>query len=311
MNTVGRETIMKPKRKRLTLAQRDYVAGYLFVAPILILMAVWFYFPVIQSLYFSFQDVNFLNISDATFVGLQNFRELFRDPSFRQAAGNTVIITVVCVPLLLVFSFILAYNIENLLHGKTLYRTLYYIPAVTSAVALTTSVMYLFVERGVIPTLFNKLFGLPNVTWPADTRLALAFVCVLVVWKNLGFFVVMFITGLKTIPSEILEAAEVDGATKFQKVIYILIPQLRPTTIMVLSLSTIWCMQCFDEPFTLAKLGSVIGSPAGTTSTLVTFFYSQNFRFFRPGYGSAAAFIIFIVLMGVSLLQNFFTNREA
>ena len=301
---------MKPKRKGLTLAQRDYVAGYLFVAPILILMGIWFYYPVVKSLTLSFQDVNFLNIDNAEFVGFGNFKELFADASFRQAARNTVVITAVCVPVLLVLSFIVAYKIENLLRGKGIYRTLYYIPAVTSAVAMTTSVMYLFVERGVIPTLFHKLFGLPNVTWPADTRLALSFVCILVIWKNLGFFVVMFITGLKSVSSEILEAAEVDGASKRQKLIYIIIPQLRPTTILVLSLSTIWCMQCFDEPFTLAKLGAVVGSPAGTTSTVVTFFYSQNFRFFRPGYGSAAAFVIFIVLMGVSILQNVAINRS-
>lgn len=301
---------MKPKRKGLTLAQRDYVAGYLFVAPILILMGIWFYYPVVKSLTLSFQDVNFLNIDNAEFVGFGNFKELFADASFRQAARNTVVITAVCVPVLLVLSFIVAYNIENLLRGKGIYRTLYYIPAVTSAVAMTTSVMYLFVERGVIPTLFHKLFGLPNVTWPADTRLALSFVCILVIWKNLGFFVVMFITGLKSVSSEILEAAEVDGASKRQKLIYIIIPQLRPTTILVLSLSTIWCMQCFDEPFTLAKLGAVVGSPAGTTSTVVTFFYSQTFRFFRPGYGSAAAFVIFIVLMGVSILQNVAINRS-
>lgn len=301
---------MKSKQKGLTLAQRDYVAGYLFTAPILILMAVWFYYPVIKSLVFSFQDVNFLKIESARFVGLDNFRELFSDAAFLQAARNTVVITAVCVPTLLLLSFLVAYGIENLLHGKSIYRTLYYIPAVTSAVALTTSVMYLFVERGVIPTLFHKLFGLPNVTWPADTRLALTFVCILVIWKNLGFFVVLFITGLKTISSEILEAAEVDGASQWQRLIYITIPQLRPTVILVLSLSTIWCMQCFDEPFTLAKLGAVVGSPAGTTSTVVTFFYSQNFRFFRPGYGSAAAFVIFVVLMGVSILQNIATSRS-
>ncbi|MEM1485891.1 sugar ABC transporter permease [Oscillospiraceae bacterium PP1C4] len=298
------------KKRGLTLAQKDYIAGYIFVAPILILMLVWFYYPTLKSLIYSFQEINFLSMNKAEYIGLDNFCKLFKDPTFLQAAKNTVIITAVTVPILIIFGFLIAYNVEALSRGKGIYRTLYYIPAVTSAVALTMSIMYLFIERGFIPGLLNKLFGIPNVTWPADPRLALAFICVLVVWKNLGFFIVLYITGLQAISPEVLEAAEVDGATGFQKMLYITIPQIRPTTVLALSLSIIWCMQCFDEPYTLARSGGVVGSPAGTTSTLVTFFYSQNFRFFRPGYGSAAAFVIFAVLMIVTIVQRIISSAD-
>lgn len=297
-------------KTKLSLAQRDYVAGYIFVAPILLLMLVWFYYPALQSLLYSFQEINFLKMADARFIGLGNFQKLFADPAFWQAAKNTVIITAVSVPALVVFGFLVAYNIEAVMRGKAAYRTLYYIPAVTSAVALTISVMYLFIERGAIPTLLNRVFGIPDVTWPADTRTALAFVCILVIWKNLGFFVVLFITGLQAISNEIIEASKVDGATGLQRMWYITIPQLRPTTSLVVILSIIWCMQCFDEPYTLARSGGVVGSPAGTTSTLVTFFYSQNFRYFNPGYGSAAAFVIFAVLMLVSVIQRAYSGRS-
>jgi multiple sugar transport system permease protein len=245
----------------------------------------------------------------SVFVGFENYRELFSDSNFLKAAKNTVIITLVSVPALMVLGFLVAYNIEALRSGKAVYRTLYYIPAITSSVALTMSIMYLFIERGFIPTLLSRIFAIPNVTWPADTRTALAFVCILVIWKNLGFFAVMFITGLKTISPELLEAAEIDGANGFQRLTRIVIPQLKPTTVLVLSLGIIWCMQCFDEPFTLSRSGTVLGSPAGATSTLVTFFYSQNFRFFQPGYGSAAAFVIFIFLMAVSVIQRIITTR--
>lgn len=297
-------------KTKLSLAQRDYVAGYIFVAPILLLMLVWFYYPALQSLLYSFQEINFLKMADARFIGLGNFQKLFDDPAFWQAARNTVIITAVSVPALVIFGFLVAYNIEAVMRGKAAYRTLYYIPAVTSAVALTISVMYLFIERGAIPTLLNRVFGIPDVTWPADTRTALAFVCILVIWKNLGFFVVLFITGLQAISNEIIEASKVDGATGLQRMWYITIPQLRPTTSLVVILSIIWCMQCFDEPYTLARSGGVVGSPAGTTSTLVTFFYSQNFRYFNPGYGSAAAFVIFAVLMLVSVIQRAYSGRS-
>lgn len=294
---------------RLTLAQRDYVAGYLFVAPILLLMLIWFYYPAFKSLLFSFQDINFLRMEDARFIGLGNFQKLMHDPAFWQAARNTVIITAVCVPALAILGFLIAYNIESVMRGKAIYRTLYYIPSVTSAVALTMSVMYLFIERGFIPTLLSRILGTPNVTWPADTRTSLAFVCILVIWKNLGFFVVLFITGLQAISAEVLEAAEVDGASGLQRMFFITIPQIRPTTTLVISLSVIWCMQCFDEPYTLARSGAVVGSPAGTTSTLVTFFYSQNFRYFNPGYGSAAAFVIFLVLMTFSIVQRVIASK--
>lgn len=293
----------------MSLYKRDAIAGYLFVAPILTLMMIWFYFPAVTSLVYSFQNINFLAMDKATFVGLDNFQKLFADKSFIQATKNTFVITLVSVPCLIVFGFLIAYFIESLSRGKSFYRTLFYIPSVISAVALTMSLMYLFIEKGFIPSLLNRIIGTPDVTWPADTRTSLVFVCILVIWKNLGFFAIMYVTGLQGIPSEINEAASVDGTNGFQRMLYITLPQLRPTTALVITVSTIWCMQCFDEPYTLARSGSIVGSPAGTTSTMVTFFYSQNFRFFQPGYASSAAFVIFMILMVVSIAQRVIQNR--
>jgi len=298
------------KRKRLTLEQQDYIAGYVFVLPILIMMSIWFYFPAIKSLIFSFQEVNFFSLNHPTFIGLSNFKELFRDPNFIQATGNTIFITVISVPVLLISGFLIAYNIENIVSGRALYRTLFFIPAVTSAVALTMALMYLFVSGAFIPVLLNRLFGIPDVTWPADPRTALAFVAILVIWKNLGIFVVLYINALNTIPKEIFEAAELDGAKGVKKLRFITIPLVKPTTVLSLLLCVTWCMQTFDEPFTLARSGNVVGSPAGTTSTLITFFYSQNFRFFRPGYASSAAFFLFLILLLFSLGQNAIEKRQ-
>ncbi|WP_020612874.1 carbohydrate ABC transporter permease [Sediminispirochaeta bajacaliforniensis] len=298
------------KRKRLTLEQQDYIAGYVFVLPILIMMSIWFYFPAVKSLIFSFQEVNFFSLNHPTFIGLNNFKELFRDPNFIQATGNTIFITVISVPVLLISGFLIAYNIENIVSGRALYRTLFFIPAVTSAVALTMALMYLFVSGAFIPVLLNRLFGIPDVTWPADPRTALAFVAILVIWKNLGIFVVLYINALNTIPKEIFEAAELDGAKGLKKLRFITIPLVKPTTVLSLLLCVTWCMQTFDEPFTLARSGNVVGSPAGTTSTLITFFYSQNFRFFRPGYASSAAFFLFLILLLFSLGQNAIEKRQ-
>lgn len=299
------------KRKALSIQKQDAIAGYIFVLPILIMMGIWFYYPAIKSLIFSFQDVNFFDLYNPTNNGLTNFRELFRDESFLQAAGNTIIITLVSVPMLLVGGFAIAYNLENIRRGKSLMRTMYFIPAVTSAVALTMALMYLFVMDSAVILFFHRVFGIPNVTWAADPATALPFVALLVIWKNLGLFVILFINGINGISQEIFEAAAIDGATGFKRIRHIVVPLVRPTTVLSFILSVMWCMQTFDEPFTLARSGSVIGSPAGTTSTLITFFYSQNFRFFRPGYASSAAFTLFIVLLVFSVVQNLLERKLA
>ncbi len=299
------------KRKALSIHKQDAIAGYIFVLPILIMMGIWFYYPAIKSLIFSFQDVNFFDLYHPTNNGLTNFRELFRDESFLQAAGNTIIITLVSVPMLLVGGFAIAYNLENIRRGKSLMRTMYFIPAVTSAVALTMALMYLFVMDSAVILFFHRVFGIPNVTWAADPATALPFVALLVIWKNLGLFVILFINGINGISQEIFEAAAIDGATGFKRIRHIVVPLVRPTTVLSFILSVMWCMQTFDEPFTLARSGSVIGSPAGTTSTLITFFYSQNFRFFRPGYASSAAFTLFIVLLVFSVVQNLLERKLA
>jgi len=300
---------MKLNGKPLSIKHQDYLAGYAFVLPILIMMGIWFYYPAIKSLLFSFQEVHFFSLNNPTPNGLENFRELFKDQQFRQATTNTLFITLVSVPILLIGGFIIAYAIENVFIGKTVLRTLFFIPAVTSAVALTMSLMYLFVMNGAIPTFFHTVFKVPNVTWGADPRTALVFVAILVIWKNLGLFIILYINAINNIPHEIFEAAAIDGAKGFKQIRLIVIPLVRNTTVLSFILSVMWCMQTFDEPFTLARSGNVIGSPAGTTSTIITFFYSQNFRFFRPGYASAAACLLFVVLLVFSLTQNVIERR--
>lgn len=295
--------------KNLSIKKLDYIAGYLFVLPILTMMAIWFYFPAIKSLLFSFQEVNFFDLNNPQNIGLRNFHELLADTNFHQAVRNTLFITFASVPCLLVGGFLIAYYIENTNKGKGLLRTLFFIPAITSAVALTMALMYLFVMDGLLPRLFHSVFNIPNVTWAADPRTALRFVALLVIWKNLGLFIILYINAINTIPNEIFEAAALDGAQGFKKIRLIVIPLVRNTTILSFILSVMWCMQTFDEPFTLARSGSVIGSPAGTTSTLITFFYSQNFRFFRPGYASSAAFVLFIILLVFSISQNILEKK--
>ncbi|CAH0119333.1 MULTISPECIES: carbohydrate ABC transporter permease [unclassified Paenibacillus] len=297
------------KRGWRGLASSPTFVGYLFVAPILILMGIWFYYPLLRSFIYSFQDISFLNPDAAQFIGLSNYAEMLKDDDFWGALQNSVILTAVAVPLQTVISLLIAVNLNKIARLKTVFRTLYYLPYITSTVAVTTVFMYLFMQRDGIATKFFTLFGMEDVSWYASTKYALPFLIVLTVWTYVGFYVVVYLAGLQTIPGDVYEAGTVDGANAWQRLWYITVPMLKPTTFLVLTSGMIYAMQLFDQPYALARNGS-LGSPAGATSTIVIYFYSQAFNFNRAGYGSAAAFIIFALIVIFTIVQKRFVKED-
>lgn len=297
------------KRGWRGLASSPTFVGYLFVAPILILMGIWFYYPLLRSFIYSFQDISFLNPDAAQFIGLSNYAEMLKDDDFWGALKNSVILTAVAVPLQTVISLLIAVNLNKIARLKTVFRTLYYLPYITSTVAVTTVFMYLFMQRDGIATKFFTLFGMEDVSWYASTKYALPFLIVLTVWTYVGFYVVVYLAGLQTIPGDVYEAGTVDGANAWQRLWYITVPMLKPTTFLVLTSGMIYAMQLFDQPYALARNGS-LGSPAGATSTIVIYFYSQAFNFNRAGYGSAAAFIIFALIVIFTIVQKRFVKED-
>lgn len=297
------------KRGWRGLASSSTFVGYLFVAPILILMGIWFYYPLLRSFIYSFQDISFLNPDAAQFIGLSNYAEMLKDDDFWGALKNSVILTAVAVPLQTVISLLIAVNLNKIARLKTVFRTLYYLPYITSTVAVTTVFMYLFMQRDGIATKFFTLFGMEDVSWYASTKYALPFLIVLTVWTYVGFYVVVYLAGLQTIPGDVYEAGTVDGANAWQRLWYITVPMLKPTTFLVLTSGMIYAMQLFDQPYALARNGS-LGSPAGATSTIVIYFYSQAFNFNRAGYGSAAAFIIFALIVIFTIIQKRFVKED-
>lgn len=293
----------------MKLASSSTFVGYLFVTPILIFMGIWFYYPLLQSFVYSFQDISFLNPDAAHFVGLKNYSDMLRDSDFWGALKNSAILTAIAVPLQSIIALLIAVGLNKITRMMSVFRTLFYLPYITSTVAVTTVFMYLFMQQDGIATKFFTLFGMEDVSWYASTKYALPFLIILTVWTYIGFYVVVYLGGLQNIPNEIYEAGMVDGATALQRLRHITVPMLKPTTFLVLTSGLIYAMQIFDQPYALARNGS-LGSPAGATSTIVVYFYSQAFNFNKAGYGSAAAFIIFAIIVLFTIIQKRFVKED-
>lgn len=309
----GRETNLRARSSLsqtwMRLASSSKFVGYLFVAPILIFMGIWFYYPLLRSFVYSFQDISFLNPDAAKFIGLQNYTEMLKDDDFWGALKNSVIITAIAVPLQSIIALFIAVGLNKITRLKTVFRTLFYLPYITSTVAVTTVFMYLFMQQDGIATKFFTLFGMEDVSWYASTTYALPFLILITVWTYIGFYVVVYLGGLQNIPYDLYEAGMVDGASAWKRLWYITIPMLKPTTFLVLTSGLIYAMQLFDQPYALSRNGS-LGSPAGATSTIVIYFYGQAFNFNRAGYGSAAAFIIFALIILFTIIQKRFVKED-
>lgn len=299
------------KRKRHITKNRleEQLTAYLFVIPMVILWIQWFAVPFIQAFNMSFYDFSFANPEATKFVGLQNYLDILQDPYFWVAFRHTFIFVIVTVPMAVVISVPIAAILNSKIRCRGLFRTIMYMPNVVSSIAVTTVFMYLFVQNGFI-TKALTFFGVPNVTWYTDVKLALAFIMIIYLWQVSGFYIVIYLSGMQGISNEIYDASKVDGANAFQTLMKITVPLLRPTLFFGITYSIISAFQVFDQIAALCN-NSVLGSPAGATSTLVTYFYSYSFHYYKMGYGCAAAIILFGFIMVVSVVQQILTKRNA
>jgi multiple sugar transport system permease protein len=285
---------------RINRTMKTILTAYLFLLPALFLLGVWQIYPLVQTFIMSFQEVNFFDFSNPTFVGLDNYRELLQDRDFGWALKTTVIFVCLVVPVQTCLSFLLAVLLNSLNKGKSLFRTAFFIPYVTSTVAVTVVFMRLFTKDGGLTELFHAL-GLPNVSWFSDVDLALPFLALVYIWMNFGFFVILFLSGLQTVPKEVYDAAVIDGAGRAKVLRYITLPLVKPFVFLVLVTGIINAFQMFDQAFVISRGGS-LGSPAGATMTLVIFIYSEAFRNNNMGYASAASVMLLLIVVVVTAL---------
>ncbi|MCZ8512658.1 sugar ABC transporter permease [Paenibacillus filicis] len=284
------------------VADSDLTVGWLFILPFLVLWVWWFLYPFLQSFVRSFQDANFASLKDAKFIGLQNYVQILHDPEFYKAVVHSLEIVVIAVPVQTILGLLMAILVNQKIKGKGIFRTVFFIPYITSQIAIATVFMMLF-KKGTFVTNFFSIFGFGNVTWFADTHYALLFVCILFIFQQCGFTMIVYLSGLQEVPKDLYEAGQMDGASKWEQFRYITVPYLKPVTFFVVSVSTILAFQIYDQIAAISRYGA-LGSPAGATSTVVTYFYQNGIRYMKIGYGSAAVVLFFFIIMFITFLQK-------
>jgi multiple sugar transport system permease protein len=281
---------------------REALAGWGFAAPFVLLFLVFLAGPIVASLVVSFTDFDLGAIADpssARFVGLDNYRELVGDRRFVAAAGNTVYFVLAGVPLTLAAALAAATALNSaLVRFRTLFRVGYYMPVVTSIVAIAVVWRYVLdPDIGLLNRALDAI-GLPTANWLGTPSLAMPAIILIAVWRNLGFAMVIFLAGLQGIPAEVYEAARIDGAGRWQEFRRITLPLLMPTTAFVAVTTSAGYLQLFEEPFVMTN-----GGPLDRTLSVAMYMYEQGFKFFNFGYAGAVAYTLFIAVLVLTVIQ--------
>ena len=268
-----------------------------FLSPWLISFGVFWLFPLISSLVLSFLHFNPLRPDAAHFVGLSNFVEAFNDPLFWKSLKNTLIFVLGTVPVTTFISFLLAVAINQRIPFRTLYRSGFFIPSIVSVVVISIIFKQLYSPLGLVNGVVKLLGGEPR-SWLGNPRTALLCIMAMDVWASFGYYTILFLAGLQAIPSEIHEAARIDGGGFWGTLRFVTIPMVRPITLFVVVINTIRSFQVFIEIFVMTR-----GGPLNSTLTSVFYLYDRAFYRFEMGYASAVAYLLFIVILCFSLVQ--------
>lgn len=278
--------------------QRLRLSDYFFLSPWLITLLLFWLFPILASLFLGFTDYRLLG-SSYNFVGFENFAQLFRDETFVRSIVNTIVFTVGTLPFTTAFAVMLAIFLNGRLPLKTFFQSVYFFPSMVSLVVVALIFTSLYARGGYV----QMLCGMVGVPYPAEgflfsTATALAAVMAMDVWMATGYYMLLFLAALQSIPNELYEAARLDGASAWKQFRVITLPHLKPMLLFIVVLNTIKSFQIFVEVFVMTK-----GGPLNSTITMVYFVYQEGLQKFNIGYGAAAANILFLAIALVSWLE--------
>ncbi len=288
------------------LIGRDPI-GYAFIAPYVLFLAALFAYPLLLALYISFFDYFFAAPGaevERPFVGLRNYTQILGDPVFQRAIINVVEFIVINVPLTVVLSLVLASALNANLPFRTFFRTSYYIPYVTASVAVIGVWLWLFSGSGLLNGLLGPLA--PKPSWLVNEFWAMPVIALTVTWKQLGFYVLIYLAALQNIPRELYEAAEVDGAGVVRRFLAITVAEVRPATTLVVILATIIGANLFTEPYLLTGGGG----PNGASMSPVLLMYRQGIEQGHAGYAAAIGAVLAVGVMVISAINRFVLERE-
>ena len=281
---------------------RRAAAGWCFVAPALIVIGVFFVLPVVAALLLSFTDFDLYALADLRnlrVVGIGNYVELLQRPLFWQALGNTLYFVAVGVPLSLAVSLVAALLLNSrLARLQPFFRTALFAPVVTTVVAVAVIWRYLLGTRyGVLNYALGAL-GIPEIDWLGDPRFAMPAIILFAVWKNFGYNMIILLAGLQKIPDDLYEAARIDGASAFAQFRFVTLPMLTPILTIVGILTVAGYFQLFAEPYVMTQ-----GGPLQSTVSVLYFMYEEGFKWWNLGNASAVAFLLFLLIFAVTLVQ--------
>ena len=289
---------------------RRSLSAWCFVAPALVVIIVFFFVPVLAALAMSLTDFDIYALADVgnlRVVGLRNYGELLQTPLFWRAFGNTLYFVGVGVPLSIAVSFAAALLLHSrLVRFRDFFRTALFVPVVTTLVAVAVVWRYLFNPHYGWLNYSLSHFGIPGVDWLGDPRWAMPAIIVFAVWKNFGYNMIILLAGLQSIPEPLYEAARIDGASAWRQFRHVTLPILAPIVTLVSILTIAGYFQLFAEPYVLTQ-----GGPLQSTVSVLYFMYEEGFKWWNLGSASAVAFVLFLVILGMTVLQLSFARWQS
>lgn len=321
--------LRRPRRRTRWRSQAP--AALLFLLPAFTILGIFHFFPLLYAFYISLHKWRFI---DQGFIGLQNYNAALQSQDFWSSLGNTAYLVVAVVPVTMILALILAAMLFQKIRFLSFYRTVYFLPYITSSVAAAGVWAWIFnPEYGVANQILGRVgigpqrwlqepaglfsliashFGIQLPGWASGPSLALVAIIIFMIWSYLGFEIVIFLVGLSNIPADVYEAARVDGANAWQMLRRISLPLLSPSIVLVSIVTTIASFQDFNRIYQMssqANVGVNPGGPLGTTQTLIILVYNEFYSTLHVGYGAALAFLLFLLLLLLSLGQLALSRR--
>jgi multiple sugar transport system permease protein len=297
----------KRRRSRVTAVIGRHPIGMLFVAPYVLFLVTIFAYPLVLAVWISFHDYFFTapGISvPRPFVGLDNYKTALSDPAVLQSFRNVGVFLVINVPLTVVLALVLAVALNRAVHARTFLRVSFYVPYVTASVAVVAVWLFLFSGDGLVNNLLGPLA--PNPSWLVNAKLAMPSIAIFVAWKQLGFFILLYLAALQNVPKELYEAASVDGANAWRSFWSVTVPGVKSATTLVVILAIITGANLFTEPYLLTNGGG----PDGASTSPVLLIYQKGIQQQNPDVAAAIGVILVLGVMVISLVNKYVLERD-
>ena len=285
--------------RRLSLAQREALWAYTFISPWLIGFVIFTVGPMLASLYFSFTEYDI--VTSPKWIGLTNYINLIHDELFWHALGVTFKFALIALPLNLVISYLIAVLLNQKIYGLNIWRTVYFLPSVIAGVAVALLWVRIFDPKFGILNPFLERFGIQGPGWLADPHWALSALVIMSLWA-VGGNIILYLAGLQGVPTDLYDAAKVDGATAFQRFWHVTLPMTTPVIFFNLVLGMIATFQYFTEVYVITSGTGNLGGPARSTLFYNLYLYQNAFKYFHMGYASTMAWVLFVIVLLFTLL---------